>query len=162
MFTRVIWAFLAISIKNNIANLQKIFIFISIQNTNFIPHFFLEILQDFANLLFQVIWAGLVIPTRINGINLQNNFHLHAKNQFPNSLFFFRYCKVITNVLFWVLWACLAMTSKNDTTSLQKTLRFIFMQNITFIPHLFLEILQRYCKLVILGTLGTPGHAHQK
>ena len=32
---------------------------------------------------------------------------------------------------------------------------FIFMQ-IKFIPPLFLEILQRYCKLVILGTLGSP------
>ena len=27
-------------------------------------------------------------------------------------------------------------------------------RKITFIPHLFLEILRKYCKLVILGTLG--------
>ena len=51
------------------------------------------------------------------------------------------------------------MTSKN-TTSLLKTLMFIFMQKI-FIPHLFLEILQRYCKLVIMGILGMPGLPHQ-
>ena len=29
------------------------------------------------------------------------------------------------------------------------------------ITHLFLEILQRPCILVILSTLGIPGHAHQ-
>ena len=38
---------------------------------------------------------------------------------------------------------------------------FIFMQKIIFIPQLIFEMLQKYCKLVILGTLGTPGHAHQ-
>ena len=38
----------------------------------------------------------------------------------------------------------------------------IFKQKIIFIPALFLEILQRYYKLIILGTLGTFGHTHQK
>ena len=38
----------------------------------------------------------------------------------------------------------------------------IFMQKIIFIPVLFLEILQRYDKLIILVTLGQLGHAHQK
>ena len=46
------------------------------------------------------------------------------------------------------------MTSKIDTTSLYKILIFIFMWKIIFISHLFLEILQRYYKLVILGTLS--------
>ena len=35
-------------------------------------------------------------------------------------------------------------------------LMFIFMQKTIFTPHLFLEILQKYCKLVILGTLNQP------
>ena len=39
---------------------------------------------------------------------------------------------------------------------------FTLMQKIMFIPYLFFEILQRYCTLVILGYLGTPGHARQK
>ena len=38
----------------------------------------------------------------------------------------------------------------------------IFMQKIMFIPPLFLEILQKYYKLVILDTLVMPGHTHQK
>ena len=29
------------------------------------------------------------------------------------------------------------------------------------IPDFFLQILQRYCKLVILDYLGRPGHANQ-
>ena len=33
---------------------------------------------------------------------------------------------------------------------------------IVIIPALFLEILQRYCKLIILGTLDKFGYAHQK
>ena len=36
------------------------------------------------------------------------------------------------------------------------------VQKINFKPHLSLEILQRFCKHVILGTLGISGHAHQK
>ena len=39
---------------------------------------------------------------------------------------------------------------------------FIFMQKVIFIPSLFLEILQRYCKLVVLGTLRTSVYVHQK
>ena len=54
------------------------------------------------------------------------------------------------------------MTSNNDITSLQKTLTFIFVQKTFFIPHLFLEILQKYCKLIMLGTSGMLGHTHQK
>ena len=39
---------------------------------------------------------------------------------------------------------------------------FIYKQKINFILPVFLEILQRYCKLVILGTLGKPGYTHPK
>ena len=36
------------------------------------------------------------------------------------------------------------------------------MQKIKFTPAIFLEILQRDYKLIIFGTLGKLGHAHQK
>ena len=39
-------------------------------------------------------------------------------------------------------------------------LAFICWQKINLILHVFFEILQRYCKLVIFGTLGIPGYAH--
>ena len=81
-----------------------------------------------------------------------------SSSYLPSFLWF---CKDIANLLFWVLWACLAMASKNNGINLLKTLMFIFMQKIKFTPHLFLEILLRYCKLVILGTLGMAHHPHQ-
>ena len=37
-------------------------------------------------------------------------------------------------------------------------LTFICRQKIKFILYVFLEILQRYCKLIVLGTLGMPGY----
>ena len=39
---------------------------------------------------------------------------------------------------------------------------YLHEKNPSLIPNLFLEILQRYCKLGILGTLGVPGHTDQK
>ena len=36
-----------------------------------------------------------------------------------------------------------------------------YYQLVENIPHLFLEILQRYCKLFVLGNLGMSGHANQ-
>ena len=39
---------------------------------------------------------------------------------------------------------------------------FFCRQKFNFILHVFLEILQRYCELVILGTFGMSGYAHPK
>ena len=38
----------------------------------------------------------------------------------------------------------------------------IFIQKIKFITHLFVTILLRYCKLIILGNLTMLGDIHQK
>ena len=54
------------------------------------------------------------------------------------------------------------MPTKIDCLNLQENLMFICMHKIKFNPPFFFEILQRYCKLVILGTLGMPGHGQQK
>ena len=124
--------------------------------------------KDFANLLFWVIWANLAIPTNIDCINLKNSlmFMCMQKINFIHLLLLLllllRCFKDLTNLLFWVPWPCLAMTSKNDNTSFQKTLMFFFMQKMIFIPNLFLQILKRYCKLVIYGTLGITDHVHKK
>ena len=45
--------------------------------------------------------------------------------------------------------------------SLQETLMFICIKKKSFITNLFLDILQRHCKLDILGTLGMFDHPHQ-
>ena len=39
---------------------------------------------------------------------------------------------------------------------------FVCMQKINFIFPLFLEVLQRICNIVILGTLDMPGYSQQK
>ena len=39
---------------------------------------------------------------------------------------------------------------------------FIRRQNIKFILHDSLEILERYSKLIVLGNLGMPGYANSK
>ena len=43
-----------------------------------------------------------------------------------------------------------------------RSLTFICRQKINFILHDFLEMLQRYWKLIVLGTLSMPGYAHPK
>ena len=50
----------------------------------------------------------------------------------------------------------------NDSINLKKSSIFISRQKINFILHVFLEILQRYCKLVVFGTLGLSGYTHSK
>ena len=45
---------------------------------------------------------------------------------------------------------------------MKKPLTFICRQKIKLILHIFLEILQRYCKLAVLGTLGVPGYVNPK
>ena len=72
---------------------------------------------------------------------------------------FLRYSKDFAN-LFWVLSVWLAMPTKMDSINLQKSLMVICMQKIQLDPSL--EILQRYCKIAIFGTLGMTGYGHQK
>lgn len=67
---------------------------------------------------------------------------------------YLRYCKGIAKLLFWVLWACQAMTSKNNIPACRKLWWSSSGKKIIFTFDLFLEILQIYHKLAILGTLG--------
>ena len=69
---------------------------------------------------------------------------------------FLRYCKGTAKLLFWELWECLTTLIKNHRISLQETFMLICMQQINFITHLFLKILQRNSKLNILGNSSKP------
>ena len=98
---------------------------------------FLRYYKEFCNL---VTLGNLGRPDHIHQDSRyqlvgQFDVYLHAKNQLHLSLFL-RYCKDIIKLLFYILWTCLAMTSKNDTTSLLKTLMFIFMQKNHIYPSL--------------------------
>ena len=59
-------------------------------NINFTPHFLLEILLRFRKLAILVIWMGLAIPTKINGIYLKDSlmFICMEKVNFMSPLFF--------------------------------------------------------------------------
>ena len=50
---------------------------------------------------------------------------------------------------------------KYDSINLMKPSMFNYRQKINFILHVFLEVLEKYCKL-LLGFLGIPGYAHPK
>ena len=65
--------------------------------------FFLRYCKDLTDLLFWVIWAGLAIPNKINGINLYDSlmFIYMPTSSLPS---FLRYFKDITNLLIWILW----------------------------------------------------------
>ena len=62
----------------------------------------------------------------------------------------------------WYFGHAWATPSKTMISTCKRLLMFISMQNTNFITQFFLQILQRYCILVILSTLHKPGHAHQK
>ena len=65
------------------------------------------------------------------------------------------------NLLFLITWACLDTHTYNNSTNLKKTYVYL-VAKINFILHVSFEILQRYCKLVVLGTLSIPGYAQPK
>ena len=83
---------------------------------NFIPHFFLEILQTFCKIVILADNACPCSPRLM--VSTCMIVSCLSISSFPS---FLKFCKDITNLLFLVFWACLAMTSKNDTTSLWKT-----------------------------------------
>ena len=125
---------------------------------NLFPHFFLEILYRVYKfvILGNLVRHGLVSTCRrVRCLSVCKK----STSSLPS---FWDIAKTLQTCYFWVLRACQTVTSNNNSTSLKKTFLFIFMWKIIFIPHLFLEILQRYCKLVSLGTLGARNHAHQK
>ena len=81
-----------------------------------------------------------------------------GKKSTSSFTFSFRYCKYITKLLFLVIWTCLATQPQKDTINVKKTFVFICVQKINFIPHIFLEILQRYANFlfwVLLACLVT-------
>ena len=68
----------------------------------------------------------------------------------------------IVNLLLWELWECLTISIINHSINLQEAFMLIYRHKINLIFHVFLETMQRYCKIVILGTMGMPCYAHPK
>ena len=119
--------------------------------------------KDIANLLIWELWECLIMLIKIIlSICRKLSFWSACKKSTSSLNYFPRYFKEIANLLLWVIWAFLVTHTKNDNSNLRKPVKFICRWNIKFILHVFLEILQRFCKLVVLGTLGMPGYASIK
>ena len=74
---------------------------------------------------------------------------LSACKKSNSSFTFFRYCKEIALVILGNVG--MSDHTQCDGISLKKPLMFICRQKINFILKIFLKIVQKYCKLVILG-----------
>ena len=116
--------------------------------------YFLRYCKNIANLLFWELWECLTIPVKIITSICSKLSCLSARKKSTSSLTsLLRYCKQIPNLLLWVIWAYLVTHIPNLIVSIRRNL--ICRKKINFILHIFLEILQRYCSFVILGTLHT-------
>ena len=138
--------------------------------------------KDVANLLFWEVWECLNIPIKtIVLICTQLSCLSGCKNSSSLLNCFLRCCKEIASLLFWVIWAWTQHTHTHTHThttphhttphhttphhthlkiNLRRPLTFNYMKKINFILHVFLEILQRNCELLILSTLSMPGYTH--
>ena len=52
-------------------------------------------------------------------------------------------------MLFCVIWPCLAIHNWNDNSNFKKHVAFIYRQKIKFILYVFLEMLHRFCKIIV-------------
>ena len=81
------------------------------------------------------------------------------KKSTSSLVYFLRCCKHIANLLFSELWECLTIPSKSQYQFVGHFHSYLDVK-INSILHVFLKILQKYWKLVVLDTLGMPGHTH--
>ena len=114
----VLWICLVTSIKDNNANLQKLWCLSACKKMNSIPNFYVTISQTCYFEYFENAWPcpSIIIVQLCRKLRcseywsqLVASFHayLHAKNQPQIISSFLRYCREIANLLFWVIWhAC--------------------------------------------------------
>ena len=119
------------------------------------------------NLIFEILWRHCKLaiawpPPSKSQYQFVGNFDALAFKKSTSLLTsFLRHSKEIVK-LFWALWACLTTQTWNDSINLKKPLAFICRQKINFTLHVFFEVLQGSCKLVILDSLGMPGYTTPK
>ena len=87
---------------------------------------------------------------------------ISMQKSISSPLFFLRHCNDIANLLVWVLWVCLAMATKKILSAYGNFDVHVLVKNQIYIPDLFLEMLTKYCKFVIFGTLSCLAKATKK
>ena len=109
--------------------------------------FFLEILQRYCKLIY-FGWFGYAwLWSSKRMVSACKN--LHAKNQIAPSRLSWNTANILRTCFFGYFGHTWPHSPKNRKS-------WFCMQKINFTPSYFFEILQRYCNLVILGTLGMP------
>ena len=130
------------------------------KSTSFLTSF-LRYCKDIANLLFSELWECLTIPIKIKVSIYQKPYsYRHEKINFITHFFLKTLQK---NSKFFGLGDLdtSGYTHKMIVSIWRNFLAFICKIKLNFIVYVY-DVLQRYCKLVILGTLGFPGIAHPK
>ena len=120
---------------------------LSAQKINFIPLFYLEILQDFVNVLFWVLWASLNMPNKIDGQLVEKiNVYLHVKNQVPHSFLSWDVAKILQTYsgYFGHVWL---WPRKMAVSTCRKFWCLPLCKKIKFTPYIFPEISLRYWNL---------------
>ena len=122
------------------------------------PNFSLDILQRLCKIIW-VLCACLAKPIKKNAENLM---FIGTKNQLHSSLFSWDIAKTLQTCYFGYFEHDWPWPQKLIASTWQKVWCLSACKKIHFIPPFFLEILQRFCKIVILSTLGLLGYGHQK
>ena len=136
---------------------------VSTWKNNFTTHFFLEISQRLCKLdILGTIGMSGHTHQKLCQLIENLNIYQEAKNQLHPSLLFWDITKILQTYYFGYFEHVWPWPPKLIVINLYQSLMFICMKQINFIPPFFFEILQRYHKLVILGTLGILGYGHQK
>ena len=147
----VLWACLAKPIKKIVSTGRNLWCLSAKNQLHHLRYFILFFFEYFRH--GHQIWYYQLAE------NFDVYLHKSSTSSLTSSL---RYCKDFAKLLFWVRWAWLTMSTKNDSLDLYGNLMFISKQKIKFITIFFLQIFQRYCKLVILGTFGMSVNSQQK
>ena len=106
-------------------------------------------------MLFCELWECLTTLIKNQRISLQETFMLICMQQINFITHWNSKLNILGN-------SSMPRSTLNDSINLKKSLMFICKQKTNFILSIFLEILQRYCKFVILGTLHKPAYTHLK
>ena len=125
--------------------------FICMQKINFIPHFFLKILQRNSKIvpLGNLNMIGHILLKWQYQFGENFDIYLQAKKKIYPSSFPWDIAKIIRVIRAW-----LATHTQSDTINLSKTFMFICRQKVNFIP----TFCWRYYKDIQTSYLGYFGH----
>ena len=154
-------ASLATPVKNDTTNLWKTLMFTWMQKkwTLFLTSFLIYY-KDNAN--FCVLWACLDKPIKKDRTNLQKTLMFISMQKIHHSFLCSDIAKILDSTCYFEYCRHDLPHPSNMVVSTCRKLWCLSAHKINFIIHFFLDILQRYCKVFVLGVLHMPHHPNQK